>query len=309
MSFLKSGRRALAALALIAAGGAAHASSFAYTSTAGEPIGGGVGTRTLASPNATFVAGYASLTHVMIDVDQDGEHWNIQFQAPNYEADTFVPLYRGSYANAEHAALATPRAPGLEINGPYGNCLDAYGSFNIRQIEFDDYRQVTKLEATFTHRCGSTTAPVLSGTLYFEAKPRSYSYTRVAGNPMGANGPTAKSYYGDTSDISAGGVTSLLEWRASGQRDDWHFIATPPTGQQFTKGRTYALGTVADATTAAIDIEYNGEPVCINPAGTIKINNISTFPELGEVSGLYATYTIYCNGGTEPYKGTFRYEL
>jgi hypothetical protein len=108
MSFLKSGRRALAALALIAAGGAAHASSFAYTSTVGEPIGGGVGTRTLASPNATFVAGYASLTHVMIDVDQDGEHWNIQFQAPNYDADTFVPLYRGSYANAEHAALATP---------------------------------------------------------------------------------------------------------------------------------------------------------------------------------------------------------
>jgi len=309
MSLLNSGRRALATLVLLATAGAAHASSFAYTSTAGEPLGNGVGTRTLASPNATFTAAYASDTRIVIDVDQDGEHWNIQFGAPYHQVDTFVPLHRGSYANAEHAALATPLAPGLEINGPYGNCLDAYGSFKIRQVEFDEYRQVTRLEATFSHRCGSTTAPVLSGTLYFEARPRSYSYTRVAGNPMGAFGPTAKSYFGDTSDISAGGFTDLLTWQVSGQRDDWQFIATAPTGQRFTKGKTYVLGVDANATTAGIAIQYNAEPVCINPSGTIKINNISTFPDLGEVNGLYATYTIYCNGGTEPYKGTIRYEM
>ncbi len=306
MSIHSTGLRALACLALLLGAGAAHASSFAYNSAAGEPLGGGGGLRTLASPTATFEAN-GNRSHIMLDIDVAGEHWNIQFRAPNKNG-LQTELRRGSYTAAEHAAFATSHAPGLEILGPQGQCLDVYGSFKIRQLDFDFYTgTVDKLEATFTHRCGGATAPLLTGTIYFEARPRSYAYSRGPGSMLGTG--TSKSYVGDTSYIGAGGYTSSVDWHVSGQRDDWRFIATAPTDTQFVKGKTYALQAVEDATHAGIAIEWNGAPACPNPTGTLKILNISNFPDMSEVNGLYATYTIYCNGGTDPYKGTIRYEL
>src|SRR5690349_9484929 len=234
-------RAPLCALLFAVAGQAAASTTLTYTSPAGEPLGQGVGTRTLRGSDEEYA--FAQYDLLMVELRQGSESFSIQLPAPAGQS-----LREGNFLNAEHAAHATGISPGLEILSHGGICDKVWGSFKIRQLELDGYGGINKLEATFVHRCGSATAPALTGTLTVNTGPKYFSYSKDAGYPFHTSAP-ARTYFGDTSTMHLAGGLSAFTYGVSGLRDNWYFAFSPPTGKKFAKG-TYALRNAADATAA-----------------------------------------------------------
>jgi hypothetical protein len=290
MPIWQQGRRAIACLALFIAASAAHAATkVTVTSPAGETLLGGVGTRTYNTVVADLQPG-----HVIINASEAGQFLFIELRAPVDQT-----LEDGSYLNAEMIDQVTGTAPGMRVIAPSGGCADAWGSFKIRQFD------ANRLEATFVYRCGSATAPALTGTILVDAGPRYFSYSRDAGFPLGT--VAARTYYGDNGATSLSGYQSGFQVGVSGQRDEWIFMFTPPVGKVFAKG-IYPLDHSPDATRAGLYIHENHGAFCDGMTGSVNVRNIA-YDGDGNVTGMYATWTLYCSGQPAAYRATFHHDL
>lgn len=279
-----------------AAGAPKAVTSYAFTSAAGDYVGGGAkGSYTPA--NAT-IAVDGTAAGFQMSVSTAGEDWTIMLAAPR--GDVLRP---GVYAKAEEAPIRTGHAPGLFVFGDGRACSDVYGQFSIDQIATDPTTgDVTMLDATFTQRC-SPTAPTLKGTVKYQAYPLSFAYASDPGDYIG--GGQSVGYNGANSTFTlTGSADGVLQYGISGKRDDWSALIAPPTGQTLAAGQTYPTTDVGGAGVARLD--FFGDGRGCSSTGQLTVTKLAT-DATGKVTALAATFDQHCEGGDPALHGTIHY--
>jgi hypothetical protein len=272
--------------------------SYSFKSEPGDFVGGGQ-TKSYQSPPATVTAS-GTAADVNVTVTSGADFWFIEFAAPR--GDVLRP---GVYRDAERAAFRTGRAPGLDVSGEGRGCNEVFGQFTVDQIGTDAAGAVSLLDAHFTQRCESATAPRLTGTVHYRAFPLSYRFASDPGDYIG--GGKTKSYTNSTSIFGLSGTTAGLSYTVSGQRDDWTVELAPPAGQQL------HVGTYTDAQRAAfrdpghpgLDASGDGRG-CNTLTGSFTITQLVTDAS-GAVTALAATFEQHCEGATPALHGTIHY--
>jgi len=232
--------------------------------------------------------------------------WYLRMEAP--EGERLAP---GRYERAGCTfSLRTGRSPGLEVTDNNPVCrptsapFDAvWGRFAIRQIAYDDAGRVTSLEAVFTQRVGSPTAPPLAGLLRYNAAPLSLA---VTSDPGFAWGPIDQRNFGDTSLFSLkGDTTGGLQYQASVTKDLWSIAIQPPSGRTLRVGR-YNTRSTADAGHAGFNVLRGHGPQGCSGTGRLEILGMDTDPA-GNVLNLHATFEYRCNGAQAALRGTIHH--
>lgn len=294
------GVNVVAVAVLLSAPVASHAQAvFSYKSAAGDYIGLGK-SGVLTDKNATFhVGGTRQSARISIDKSDGSESWSIDLAAPQGQ-----DLTPGTYVNAERASFKTGRSPGIDVDSTGRGCNQVWGRFGIRQIAFDSVGNLKALEGSFEQRCESASAPLLVGTLSYQVAPLSLDLRSGPGDWVGQG--AAKRYFNDTSIFAVSGTRTYLQYTATGRRDDWMALISPPRGKLLSVG-TYRFRRFADSTSAGFDFFGNGRG-CNETSGTLKIKGLSADAG-GNVKQLYAEFEQYCDGNSAPLKGVIRYGL
>jgi hypothetical protein len=290
-------------LAVVAASAVAWAAptpttSYSFTSEAGDYIGGGQ-SASYKSPPATISAS-GTAADLTVAVTSGSDFWFIRLAAPH--GDVLRP---GVYRNAERAAFRTGRAPGLDVFGDGRGCNEVFGQFTVDQIETDASGSISVLDAHFTQRCESATAPRLNGTVRYRAFPLSYRFTSDPGDFIG--GGKSKSYTNSTTIFGLSGTTAGITYSVSGQRDDWTIELAPPVGQQL------HVGTYTDAQRSPFrDPGHPGLEVTGDGRGCNTLTGSFTITQLvvdatGAVKALAATFEQHCEGGAPALHGTIHF--
>lgn len=241
-----------------------------------------------------------------IDARLSESWWSIRLEAP--EGETLRP---GRYLNAGCITWArTGRLPGLEVtaNNPVCKFPDGsdfvWGSFDIRQIAFDQDGKVTSIEATFVQRLETPNAPARTGMFRYNAAPLNFTVSAARGFPWGA---ISQSNHGDSSFFSLTGDTTGLVFEASVPRDQWRIRIAPPTGRLLAVGR-YAALSAADANHAGLAVSRTvNDRTCLS-TGDLNIEDVRVDTD-GKISGLRASFLMRCSGFSTPLRGTIRYHL
>lgn len=242
-----------------------------------------------------------------VDVSDPGTSWYLRFEAP--EGETLAP---GRYDDAGcRFPLRMGRAPGLEVTDNNPVCSIAVGAdtvwgwFVIRQIAYDGAGNVASLEALFTQRRGSATAPALGGLIRYEARPLSLALKSDAGFGWGR---VAQENHGDTSlFLLEGTITDGLDYSASVRKDTWRVLIDPPTGKALRIGR-YRTRAMADTGNAGLLIlrGLGRSPDCPDASGQLDIQKMRV-NSLGAILSLQATFEYRCGGTRPALRGTLRY--
>jgi hypothetical protein len=271
------------------------ATQYSYVSEPGDYIGGG-GSNHYTSANANIsVNGTAD--NMTFSVTTSTEFWYVNLAAPQDEK-----LHPGNFYNAERAPFRTGRAPGLDVFGDGRGCNEVWGTFTIYQITTNTEGGITMLDAAFTQRCESSTAPTLKGVVKFNALPLSYDFISDPGDYIG--GGIKKAYYGNTSTFWLSGSDTYLQYSVSGKRDNWTALIAAPLGQHLHLG-TYSTARSADATHAGLDVFGDGRG-CNESKGTLRITAI-TLDGQGNVTGLSATFEQHCESAAAALHGRIHY--
>jgi hypothetical protein len=274
------------------------ASTLSFNSTSGDPVGQGQ-VATWSAPTATFTASNLSRESVTVQVNNGGQWFALEFAAPR--GQELVP---GMYYGSERADDRTGRAPGLDVSSSNASCNDTWGSFAIRQIAFDELNHLTSLEVTYNQRCNSSTAPLLSGTLTWNAGPLYLSAVSAAGDPVG--GGVGHLHYGSTSDLALHGTAAGLSYAVSGLRQNVYMAISPRTGTSIAAGM---FPIARGPTASAVGVYLTSNLVACNTvSGTLVIRTV-TFGTDGHPTGLDASITAYCNGAAVPFKATIHQNL
>ncbi|MFK0170393.1 hypothetical protein ACIQU5_16445 [Streptomyces sp. NPDC090306] len=288
---------ALAQPAAAASGTPKAVTKYKQVSAEGDYVGQGQTLSYTPATAAVTVSGNAGDAQLSVSTDTDW--WNVELAAPQGET-----LHPGVYRNAERAPLRTGRSPGLDVSGSGRGCNEVFGQFSINQIETDPSTgAITLLDATYTQRCESATAPTLKGVVKYRAYPLSYAYTSDAGDYIGAGGKAT--YTGSTSTFSAGPYGDGVRYAVSGKRDDWSATLTPPTGEQFQVGRTYQAERFASTGTAGLDVDGDGRG-CNAVTGELTVTKLGLDAD-GTVKAFAATFVQHCEGGEPALHGTIHY--
>jgi len=289
---------AIAGIALAPAAGAATAApltEFAYSSAAGDYIGGGQ-SATFTPSASTTVSITGTNQHVSVSVQDSGTFWSAQLSPGR--GDTLHP---GDYLHAERDSFRTGRAPGLDVYGDGRGCNTVSGSFRVNQIAFNSSGALVYADIDFTQHCESA-HPALNGKIYLNQFPLSYRQKSDAGDYVGAG--ATKTYYNDTSTLSVSGTAAGFQFAISGLGDTWNGIITAPTGSTLVIGQHYKTLRFADATHAGLDVFGDGRG-CNTSTGTLTINDIVL--SAGAVSRVSATFVQHCEGATPALHGTLHY--
>lgn len=263
-------------------------------------------TRVFTPDTATFsISGDGKAINV--DVNDPGTGWFMRFEAP--EGGTLAP---GRYDDAGcRFPLRMGRAPGIEVTDNNPVCSFAlgadtvWGSFVIRQITYDGAGNVASLEALFTQRKGSATAPALGGLIRYDARPMSLSLKSDRGFGWGA---IAQDNHGDTSLFTFEGTTADgVDYGASVRKDTWRVLIDPPTGKLLRIGR-YRTRAAADSGHAGLLIlrGLGLSPSCPTPTGVIDIQKLRV-NSVGTILGLQASFEYRCGGSRAALRGTIRH--
>lgn len=288
---------ALTEPAAAATGTPVAVTKFSYTSEAGDYIGQG-GTAAYTPATATITAG-GDAEYVRFRVTTDTTWWDVDLAAPAGEK-----LHPGIYRDAERAAFRTGRSPGLDVSGDGRSCNEIYGQFSVNQIETDASGAITVLDASFTQRCERADAPALKGVVKYRAYPLSYAYTSDVGDYVG--GGLSQTFTGATSTFSMQGYgNGGVSYIASGKREYWSALLTPPTGEQFEAGRTYQAQRSNGAGIAGLDVSGNSRG-CNTVTGQLTITKLARGDD-GSIKALAATFVQHCEGADAALRGTIRY--
>jgi hypothetical protein len=272
--------------------------SYSFRSEAGDYIGAGQ-TRSYKAPPATISAS-GTAESLTVAVTSGSDWWYVDLAAPRGET-----LHPGTYRNAERAAFRTGRSPGLDVSGNGRGCNQVYGQFTIDQIETEASGSIAVLDAHFTQRCESATAPRLNGTVHFRAYPLSYRFASDPGDYVG--GGKTKSYTNSTSVFALIGSTNGVHYTVSGQRDDWTVDLMPPAGEQLHVG-TYTGAQRApfrEPGHPGLDVGGDGRG-CNTLTGSFTITELVTDPT-GAVKALAATFEQHCEGAAPALRGTIHF--
>jgi hypothetical protein len=189
------------------------------------------------------------------------------------------------------------------VSGNGSGCNQVYGQFTIDQIEVDAEGRVTVLDARFSRRCESASAPPLTGRLRYEAYPLSYRFVSDPGDYIG--GGITKSYTNATTVFTLGGTASGVGFGVSGLRDTWTVSLAPRTGDTLRVGTYPNAQRFADAEHPEVDVYGNGRG-CNRTSGSFTIREI-VFNAEGAVTALWATFEQHCEGLEPALRGTIRY--
>ncbi|WP_320783178.1 hypothetical protein [Streptomyces sp. CRN 30] len=286
-----------------AAGGQPVAvTKYSHTSEAGDSVGQG-GTAAYTSGTAEItVIGDAEELRLRVWAESEGDvtWWEVTLAAPKGEE-----LRPGVYRDVESAPLRTGRAPGLDVSGEGRYCDDVYGRFSVNQIETDEAGKVTVLDAAYTQRCDSATAPALKGVVKYNALPLSYSYDSDPDDFVG-RGASGR-HTGATSIFGlrpwAGGRG--LQYNVEGNRESYSALMTPPTGEQFEAGRTYPIANTDGEGVAGFSVAGNGR-ACSDTTGTLTVLKLVR-DDAGVVTNFAAKYEQHCGSSVAGMRGTIRY--
>ncbi|KOG53503.1 hypothetical protein ADK76_27760 [Streptomyces griseoflavus] len=269
--------------------------SYAYTSAAGDYVGGGR-SGAYREPTAQFTM-VGDAGHARFSVSTADEWWDIDLAAPKGET-----LRPGVYRDAENVFGATGRSPGLNVRGNGSACSDLYGQFTVNQIVVDAAGSITLLDASYTQKCESASAPPLKGTVKYRALPLSYTYQSEPGDWIG-QGKSA-THLGATSiftlrDAPEGGVAFAVE----GKREDWTAEFRPPSGERLTAGRTYQVTGAEGGAWMNVSGNHHG---CNSYTGEFTVDRLY-FAGDGKVSGLAARFKQFCDDSTAALTGTIHH--
>lgn len=262
-------------------------------------------TRVYTPDNATFLISGDGKA-IDVDVSDPGSSWYLRFEAP--EGETLAP---GRYDEAGcRFPLRMGRSPGLEVTDNNPVCSFAvgvdslWGSFVIRQITYDAAGKVASLEALFTQRKGSPTAPALGGLVRYEARPLSFA---LRSDPGFGWGSISQQNHGDSGIFTLDGTTAGLNYGASVRKDTWRVLINPPTGRALRTGR-YRTKATADSGNAGLLLlrGLGPSPSCDNARGLLDIQKLGVNPA-GEIVSLQATFEYRCGGSRPALHGTIRY--
>ena len=287
---------ALASPAAAATGTPVAVTKYSHTSKPGDYIGQGAAASYTAK-TATISAG-GSAEYVRFRVSTDATWWDVDLAAPRGEK-----LHPGVYRNAERAGSRTGRSPGLDVSGDGRGCNEVYGRFSVDQIETDAEGAITVLDATYTQRCESATAPALTGVVKYRAFPLGYSYTSDAGDWIGQG--ASRTHTGSTSTFSLSGTAEGVRYGVSGLREEWSASIAPPVGQRFTAGTTYPTERFRGADVGALDLGGNGRG-CNGSTGEFTVGRL-TLDDEGTVTAFSATFVQHCEGAEPALRGTIHY--
>lgn len=270
--------------------------SYSFTSTAGDYVGGGATSAYTPADSAISISGTAA--SLQVSVSRADETWTVWLAAPR--GDVLRP---GVYTKAEEAPNRSGHAPGLFVFGDGRSCSDVYGQFSIDQIATDPATgDVTMLDASYTQRC-TPTAPALKGTVKYQAYPLSFAYTSDPEDYIGEG--QSVGYRGSNSTFAlTGRADTGLTYAISGKRDDWMALIAPPTGETLTAGRTYPTSDLSGDGVARLD--FFGDGRGCSSTGQLTVSKIATAAD-GTVTALAATFVQHCNGGDPALHGTIHY--
>jgi hypothetical protein len=295
----------LACLLLLAAVPAFAQTVLTYSSAPGEFIGRGE-TRTFTTANYKMAfEGTRSAIHVIIQATDSYKRWDLELVAPLGEE-----LSPGEYFLAEAASSATGRAPGLDFSGDSRGCNLVSGMFTIRQIKFDAYGRLSRLEATALQYCDPHLNPnPLAIEVRYRASYYMFGVDSAAEHLVGLGSHI--SYYNDTSVLSAKTNSynaASIQLLASGMGDEWMvMIVAPPDQLRFTKGTFYTQA-YPDGTFGKMLVQRTGRG-CNPQSGVVNIIEVVYGP--GDVfEKFYADFTHYCDSTSRlgpALKGRIRY--
>lgn len=273
--------------------------SFSFRSEAGDYVGDGR-RRSFTTPSWTFAAGGTN-QGVSVQIMSGNEWWYAEFFAPRGET-----LRPGTYRDVE-GGLHTGRAAGMEVHGDGRGCSDVYGQFTIEQIEFDPSGAISVFDAHFVQRCGSATAPRLTGKVRYQAFPLSYKFTSDPGDYIG--GGVTKSYTNSTTVFKLIGNTSTgVRLTIDGRRDHWHIELAAPPGEQLKVG-TYTnvrFPPIREPGQPGLDVGGNSRGCTVHESSSFSITELVSDPN-GEVRGLAASFEQFCNTSGAALRGMIHY--
>lgn len=294
------------ALALgVAAGGlygapqtAMAASSFAYVSEAGDPVGGGQ-RASHTDANAQFRL-YGTAEAATLEVSTGDKLWRVRLAPPPGER-----LRQGRYYLAEHVDTRTGRAAGVSVSSYGSGCTYAWGTVQIQQIAFDDIGTIKGLEAVVQQRCDHDDMPLLTVAMRHGVPPLSFKIKATSGSP---NWPGFDlGYAGDMSVFSLGGTDTLISYTVAGRQNRWQLQLAPPTGKRLVKG-TYALAPRASANALGLEMTSRqyGIGACEGLSGTLQINDVRYTG--GAATALWAQFEYRCSDN-DVVRGVIRHKL
>jgi hypothetical protein len=94
----------------------------------------------------------------------NGDHWSLQFDAPDQQ-----PLTTGVYADAQGAPFEQAGHPGIQVNEGF-TCQTITGQFDVLDIEFTN-GALSKLDVTFEEHCNGAAAALTGELIYTPLSP------------------------------------------------------------------------------------------------------------------------------------------
>jgi len=244
-----------------------------------------------------------------------GAFLSVDLWAP--PGDSFRP---GVYLDVGCYGLASGRSATMHITENNPNCrLDSddnlWGWISIRQIEFSEGGQVSKLEAVFSERWGGPDAPGNVFTVFHNARPRSFSVRAERKSKFGVL--AARTYHGDESILSFSGTSTSFSYQSSAPKNHWTLAVDAASGAGLSVGRFATTSHFDPGTGWKMTVSKErglSEPSrCLGP-GTIEVTELMR-NDTGAVTSIRGTYEQQCaadNTKMPPHNrvaGEFRFDL
>lgn len=252
--------------------------------------------------------------------DQWSNWWRVGMRPPPGQklAPGFYPEAGCRYGRIAYLTLTNNNPPCM-YHSP-----GQFGSFTIRQIEFNPAGSLTALEAVFKVSGGSHEAPGTVGTIRYNAYPL---YFKQKAAKESRWGKVDETFHGDSTIFALAGDRRSIRFEAAVPRDIWAFALKAPKGKVFKVGRyktaerpteskagmdiLWFVDAQRDQPWTRCDLEASGQKAKAGP-GTLNIRAIRYDPA-GKVAGMLADYEFHCvdaNGRMElPIRGKFRINI
>ena len=139
-------------------------SFFSFVSAAGDYIGQGrSGTyRPTDGRFVAFTCGRGQFVNIDV-LANTSNAWSLQFGAPDRE------MTPGTYVHTN--GFYTSGQPYLTISSPARACNQTFGRFVVSEVVHGSSGSIRRFRATFEQRCGSSSAPLLTGEIFLVDPP------------------------------------------------------------------------------------------------------------------------------------------
>jgi hypothetical protein len=276
----------------------AHATEVVVRSSSGEDIGEG--------QSGDYVGAQVDFSGTVGEVLLAAGPYRIELESTgsNFACGTYVGATE--FDDTRHVPGMTPV---MTITGDGTGCTDN-GTFTIYQMAANKKGILTQLNATFSHTCDSSPAPLVGVIRYNATTPTPVPSLPSSARPITppSNSGTTSAHSDELSVLSAPGDFvgggKPFDYAGPGIRvgdslgtvniavAGWEVALSAPVGEQLVPG------TYPGATAPGISVSDDGRG-CNNDFGTFTIYQIAT-SAAGAVTQLNATFSQTCEWTTAP---------